>query len=117
MNDVINIIQALEDSDILLEVISKTIKTETKEQKGAFLSMLLGTLSSTLIGNMLTGKGIVRAGYRNKKGEGIVGVVIILQLKKDLIPPHALTNFEIQKYYQNEPRYNGICSRDNLRKK
>ena len=82
MNDVINIIQALEDSDILLGVISKTIKTETKEQKGAFLSMLLGTLSSTLIGNMLAGKGIVRAGYRNKKGEGIVGAGYNSSVKK-----------------------------------
>ena len=34
-----------------------------------------------------------------------------------LIPPHALTNFEIQKYYQNEPRFNGVFSRDNLPKK
>ena len=34
-----------------------------------------------------------------------------------LIPPHPLTNFEMQKYYQNEPRVNGVCSRDNLPKK
>ena len=34
-----------------------------------------------------------------------------------LIPPHPLTNFEIQKYYQNEPRFNGLFSRDNLLKK
>ena len=33
-----------------------------------------------------------------------------------LIPPRSLTNFEIQKYYQNEPRFNGVCSRDNLPK-
>ena len=30
------------------------------------------------------------------------------------MPPHPLTNFEIQKYYQNELRFNGVCSRDNL---
>ena len=30
------------------------------------------------------------------------------------IPPHALSNFEMQKYYQNEPRFNGVCSRDYL---
>ena len=30
------------------------------------------------------------------------------------MPPHPLTNFEIQKYYQNDPRFNGVCSRDNL---
>ena len=32
------------------------------------------------------------------------------------MPPHPLTNFEIQKYYQNEPRFNGVYSRDNLTK-
>ena len=32
------------------------------------------------------------------------------------MPPHPLTNFEIQKYYQNEPRFNGVYSRDNLQK-
>ena len=33
-----------------------------------------------------------------------------------MIPPHPLTNFEIQQYYQNEPKFNGVCSRDNLPK-
>ena len=51
VNDIIKIIQALEDSNILLKVVSKTIKNETKEQKGAFLSMLLGTLGASLLGN------------------------------------------------------------------
>ena len=37
-----------------------------------------------------------------------------LHFKKKLIPPHLLTNFEIQTYYQNEPRFNGVFSRDNL---
>ena len=41
----------------------------------------------------------------------------IFDLKKNLIPPHPLTNFEIQKYYQNEPVFNGVYSRDNLPKK
>ena len=66
MNDIMKTFQALEDSDILLRGITKAIKNETKEQKGGFLSMLLGTLASTLLGNMLAGKGIVRAGYGNK---------------------------------------------------
>ena len=65
MNDIMKTVQALEDSDILLRGITKAIKNETKEQKGGFLSILLGTLASTLLGNMLTGKGIVRAGYGN----------------------------------------------------
>ena len=62
MNDIIKIVQALEDSNILLKGVTKTIKNETKEQKGGFLSMLLGTLGASLFGNLLTGKGIARAG-------------------------------------------------------
>ena len=62
MNDIIKIVQALEDSNILLKRVTKTIKNETKEQIGGFLSMLLGTLGASLLGNILTGKGIVRAG-------------------------------------------------------
>ena len=72
MNDIMKIGQALEDSNILFEGVTKAIKNETKEQKGGFLSMLLRTLGATLLGNLLTGKGIVRAGTGNKKGKGIV---------------------------------------------
>ena len=72
MNDIKKIVQALEDSNILLKGVTKTIKNETKEQKGGFLSMLLGTLGASLLGNLLAGKGIVRAGSGNKKGKGIV---------------------------------------------
>ena len=52
--------------------VTKTIKNETKKQKRGLLSILLGTLGASLLGNMLAGKGIVRAGSGNKKGEGIV---------------------------------------------
>ena len=63
MNDIIKIIEALQNSGILLNAVSKTIGNETKEQRGGFLSMLLGTLGASLLGNLLTGgKGIVRAG-------------------------------------------------------
>ena len=74
MNDIIKIVQALEDSNILLKGVTKTIENETKEQKGGFLSMLLGTLGASLLGNLLTGKGIVGTGYGNNsiKGKGIV---------------------------------------------
>ena len=68
MNDTMKIVQALEDSNILLKGVTKTIENETKEQKGGFLSMLLGTLGPGLLGNSLTGKGIVRAGSGNNKG-------------------------------------------------
>ena len=72
MNDIMKITQAIEDSNILLKGVTSTTKNETKEQKGGFLSMLLGTLGASLLGNLLTGKGIVRAGSGNKKGKGIV---------------------------------------------
>ena len=70
MHDIMKIVLALEDSNILLKGVTKTIKNETKEQKGGFLSMLLGTLGASLLGNLLSG--IVRAGSGNKKGNGIV---------------------------------------------
>ena len=80
MNDIIKIIQALENSNILLKGVTKTIKNETKEQKRGFLSMLLGTLGASSLGNLLTGIGILRAGsgcplssiLKNKKGKGIL---------------------------------------------
>ena len=72
INDIMKIVQAVEDSNILLKGVTKTIKNETKEQKGGFLSMLLGTLGTNLLGNLLTGKEIVRAGSWNKKGKGLV---------------------------------------------
>ena len=56
MEDIIKIVQALEDSGLLLKGVSETIQNEAKEQKGGFLSMLLGK-----------GKGIIRAGYGSKK--------------------------------------------------
>ena len=71
MSDVIKIVQALEDSNILLKGVTKTIENERKEQKGGFLSMLPGTLGASLLGNLLTGKGIERGGSGNNKGKGI----------------------------------------------
>ena len=63
MNDIIKIIQYLEDSNILLKGVTNTIKNEAKEQNGGFLSIPLGTLGASLLGNLLSGKQIVRAGY------------------------------------------------------
>ena len=64
MNDIMKIVQALEDSNILLKGVTKAIQNEVKEQKGGFLSMLLGTLGASLLGNLLAGKGIIREGER-----------------------------------------------------
>ena len=79
--------------------------------------MLLGTLGASLLGNISAGKGvnraeegIVRAGYGNKK----VRKTTIRKQNGFLMPPHPLTNFEIQKYYQNKPLFNGVYSRYNL---
>ena len=71
MNDIMKIIEALENSGILLKGVIKTIEDETKEQRGRFLSMLLGTLGASLLGNLLTGKGILKAGdWIVRAGEG-----------------------------------------------
>ena len=75
INDIIKIVKSLEDSGLLLKGVSETVQNEVKEQKGGFLSMLLGTLGASLLGNLLTGKGIYRAGKGkgiNRAGEGIV---------------------------------------------
>ena len=75
MEDIFKIIKSLEGSGLLLKGVTKTVQNEVKEQKGGFLSMLLGTLGASLLGNLLTGKGIYRAGKGkgiNRAGEGIV---------------------------------------------
>ena len=75
--------------------------------------MLLGTLGATLLGNMLAGKGVMRTGEGTiRAGEGAIraGQYFYLLLR------HPLTNFEIEKYYQNEPNFNGVNSRNNLPK-
>ena len=74
MNDIIKIMEALKNSGILLKGVTKTIENETKEQRGEILSMLLGTLGSSALGNLLTGgKGMMRADEGiARAGEGSV---------------------------------------------
>ena len=67
--DIMKIIEALENSGIVLIRVSKTIENETKEQRGGFLSMLLGTLGASLLGNLLTGEKVIM-----RAGDGIVRV-------------------------------------------
>ena len=68
MNDIIKIVKSLENSGVLLKGVSETIQHEAKEQRGRFLSMLLGTLGASLLGNLLTsGKSVIRAGEGIKK--------------------------------------------------
>ena len=74
MEDIIKIVKCLEDSGLLLKEVSETIQNEVEEQNGGFLSMLLGTLDASLLGNNLAGKrmnrageGFIRAGYGSKR--------------------------------------------------
>ena len=62
MNDIMKIVKSLEESGFLIKGVSKTIKNEAKEQKGGFLSMLLGSLDASLVGNLSTRKWTIRAG-------------------------------------------------------
>ena len=75
MKGIIKLVKSLEDSGLLLEGVSETIQNEATEQKGGFLSMLLGTLGTGLLGNILTGKGAIATSHgrgTNRAGEGIV---------------------------------------------
>ena len=84
MNDTIKIVKSLEDSDLLLKGVTETVQNEVTEQKQGFLTMLLGTLGATLLGNILTsqcvkttsqGRGINRSGKSrgvNRAGEGVL---------------------------------------------
>ena len=71
MNDLTKIVKPLEESCFLIKEVSETIKNEAKEQKRGFLSMLLGTLIASLLGNLLTGKNAIRAGESKiRAGQG-----------------------------------------------
>ena len=77
IGDIIKIVKSLEDSGLLLKGVTETVQNEVKEQKGGFLSMLLGTLGASLLGKLLTGKRALatsqgRGIYRAGKGKGIV---------------------------------------------
>ena len=61
MNDIMKIVKSFEESVLLIKGVSETIKNEAEEQKGGFLGMLLGTLGASLLGNLLTGRGTIRA--------------------------------------------------------
>ena len=78
MNDILKIVKSFENSGLLLKGVSETIQHEAKEQRGGFLSMLLGTLGASLLGDMLSkrlsgksviraGEGRIRAGYGSKR--------------------------------------------------
>ena len=118
MDDILKIIKSLEDSGVLLKGVSETIQNEAKEKRGVFLSMLLGTFGASLLGDILlkglSGKGVIRAGEGTIRAGSKSSFLTPRQSRVLGDVPHPLTNFEIQAYYQNEPRFNGVFSRDNL---
>ena len=63
MEDIVKIVKSFEESRLLVRGISETIKNATKEQKGGFLPIVLGTLAASLLESTLTGRGVIRAGY------------------------------------------------------
>ena len=82
MKDEAKIAESLEGSGLLIKGLSETIKNEKKEQKGGSLSMLLGTLASSILGNVLPGRGVICAGEGVKKSRSTF-----------LVPCYPLTNF------------------------
>ena len=125
MSDIMKIFKPLQNSDILLKGVTKTIQNDIKEQNGNGIGMILGTLGASSLGSLLSGKGLYRSGSGNNKcnskkgncfGEGLCRSREGIKKKIVLMPPRPLTNFEAQSYYKNEPRFNAIYSRDNLPK-
>ena len=103
MEDIIKIDKSLQESGLLIKGFNEIIKNETKEQKGGFLSILLGTLAARLFGNALK----VKPEEQERTH---------LEQARIFNAPYPLTNFKIQKYYQNETKFNGAYSRNNLSK-
>ena len=76
MEDIIKIVKSLEEISLLLKGVSETVQNEAKEQKGGFLSMLLGTLGASSLGNILAGKGAIarsdsKEANSKRQGRGI----------------------------------------------
>ena len=106
LNDMIKIVKALEDSDVLLKGVTETLKSDTKKCGALPMAPVLGA-------SLLTGRGLYRAGFGNKckygqgmyrAGEGMYRAGQGIK-RKSLMPPHPLTNFEIIEYFKDEPRY------------
>ena len=106
------IVKSLKNAGFLIKVVPGTAENQVKDQKGGLLGML-ATLGESLLGNVLADRKAVRG------GDGIIRVEQMKeQIEQDrfLMPSHSLTNFEIQQYYQNEPRFNGVYSKNDFPK-
>ena len=73
MKYIMKTIRSLGEFNLLIKGVSETVKNEAKEQKGGFLSMLLGTLGASLLGNLFAVKGTIRVGEDTiRAGEGTI---------------------------------------------
>ena len=90
MNDIIKIVKSLEESGLFIKGVSETVKNEAKEQKGGFLSMLLGILGTSLLRNLWTGTRVKRSKMPGQR---------VMREGKSTIKLFKIFNAEIQKYY------------------
>ena len=105
MNDIMKIIKSLEESGLLIKVVSESINNEAKEQKGGFLKMLLGTLAASLLGNLFTGKGSIATSQCQLEQ--------VIALLEQIRIFNATSSFN--KFW-NRKILNGVYSRNNLPK-
>ena len=107
MDDILKIVKSLENSGVLLKGVSETIQHEAKEQRGGFVSILLGTLGASLLDGILlkglsgkgiirAGEGTIRAGYGSKRPSLKKFLTLPRHSRVLWVVPHPLTNFEIQ---------------------
>ena len=95
IKNIMKIVKSLGEPELLIKSVNETYKNEAKEQKEGFIGMLLDTLGAGLLRH-LSRHCWSKSGF--------------------LMPAHSLTNFEIQNYYQNQPKFNSVHSRNNLPK-
>ena len=108
MNEIMKIIKSLKNAGLFIKGVSETTENEAKEPNRGFLTMLLGMLRDSLLGNLLTVKGV--------KQPKIPGQGVMRADEGTIRAGHLLTNFEIQNYYQNKAKFNGAYLRNNLPK-
>ena len=108
MNDIFKIIKSLEDSNVLIDGITDTVKHEIRKQEGRFLSALLAPFTASLVQPLISS--VVKAINGRIMGRAETGYIN----KKFLAPLHRLSNIGIANYFIYEPKFNGAFSRNNL---
>ena len=98
--DIIEIVKSLEDLCLLIKGFSKTIKNKLKKQIGGFFGVLLDILTANLLESIIAGIGVFKSWWGNKQSRPGFS-----------IQPNPSSNFEIQKYYENEPKLNDFHPR------